>query len=239
MRREELAFAIDLAAREGWNPGLNDAECFFAPTRRISDRRAGWRTDRVHLGGFLCRALWVRRPLHRSPRVSRPGLRTEDVAGRHGPAAADTTSDWTASWPNRATTPSPGSASRIGTSAIGAGPNGRGTRLGRVRGRSGVRGDLRFRPASLSRTARSIPSRLADAAKGRGVRRQDGNRVTGYTVVRQCREGWKIGPLAAEAPIIARRLYDAAATHARAASRSFSMFRNAIRARRRSWPRSA
>ena len=30
MRREELAFAIDLAAREGWNPGLNDAECFFA-----------------------------------------------------------------------------------------------------------------------------------------------------------------------------------------------------------------
>ena len=30
MRREELAFALDLAAREGWNPGLNDAECFFA-----------------------------------------------------------------------------------------------------------------------------------------------------------------------------------------------------------------
>src|SRR4030095_16247595 len=30
MRREELAFAIDLAAREGWNPGLHDAECFFS-----------------------------------------------------------------------------------------------------------------------------------------------------------------------------------------------------------------
>lgn len=30
MRREELAFAIDLAAHEGWNPGLHDAECFFA-----------------------------------------------------------------------------------------------------------------------------------------------------------------------------------------------------------------
>src|SRR4030095_2342252 len=29
MRREELAFAIDLAAREGWNPGLNDAGSFF------------------------------------------------------------------------------------------------------------------------------------------------------------------------------------------------------------------
>ena len=30
MRRQELAFAIDLAAHEGWNPGLHDAECFFA-----------------------------------------------------------------------------------------------------------------------------------------------------------------------------------------------------------------
>ena len=29
MRRDELAFAIELAAREGWNPGLHDAECFF------------------------------------------------------------------------------------------------------------------------------------------------------------------------------------------------------------------
>src|SRR4051794_27818590 len=30
MRREDLAFAIDMAAREGWNPGLHDAECFHA-----------------------------------------------------------------------------------------------------------------------------------------------------------------------------------------------------------------
>ncbi len=30
MRSEELAFAIDLAAQEGWNPGLHDAECFSA-----------------------------------------------------------------------------------------------------------------------------------------------------------------------------------------------------------------
>ena len=30
MRRDELPFAIDLAAREGWNPGVYDAESFFA-----------------------------------------------------------------------------------------------------------------------------------------------------------------------------------------------------------------
>jgi hypothetical protein len=43
---------------------------------------------------------------------------------------------------------------------------------------------------------------------------RDGGRLTGYTVVRRCREGWKIGPLAADDSVIARRLYDAAATHA-------------------------
>jgi hypothetical protein len=30
MRREEMTQAVDLAAAEGWNPGMNDAECFFA-----------------------------------------------------------------------------------------------------------------------------------------------------------------------------------------------------------------
>src|SRR5262245_60006988 len=30
MRRDDVAFAIDLAAREGWNPGLHDADCFYA-----------------------------------------------------------------------------------------------------------------------------------------------------------------------------------------------------------------
>ena len=31
MRCEEVAFVIDLAAGEAWNPGLHDAECFVAP----------------------------------------------------------------------------------------------------------------------------------------------------------------------------------------------------------------
>lgn len=29
MRREEVEWAVDLAASEGWNPGLHDAECFY------------------------------------------------------------------------------------------------------------------------------------------------------------------------------------------------------------------
>lgn len=29
MKRNEIDFAIDWAAKEGWNPGLHDAECFY------------------------------------------------------------------------------------------------------------------------------------------------------------------------------------------------------------------
>jgi GNAT superfamily N-acetyltransferase len=30
MRRDEVEFAIDLAAGEGWNPGVHDGACFYA-----------------------------------------------------------------------------------------------------------------------------------------------------------------------------------------------------------------
>jgi hypothetical protein len=42
---------------------------------------------------------------------------------------------------------------------------------------------------------------------------RDGVRLAGYTVIRPCREGWKIGPLAADDALVARRLYDAAAAN--------------------------
>ena len=29
MERSEVDFAVNLAANEGWNPGLHDADCFF------------------------------------------------------------------------------------------------------------------------------------------------------------------------------------------------------------------
>jgi ribosomal protein S18 acetylase RimI-like enzyme len=42
---------------------------------------------------------------------------------------------------------------------------------------------------------------------------RDGGRLTGYAVIRKCREGWKIGSLAADDEVIARRLYDAAVAY--------------------------
>jgi Acetyltransferase (GNAT) domain len=54
---------------------------------------------------------------------------------------------------------------------------------------------------------------LAQPAAGAYVA-QDQGRPIGYTLVRQCREGWKIGPLVADNIDAAQALYDAASAHA-------------------------
>ncbi|MEQ8175876.1 MAG: hypothetical protein ABRQ26_12490 [Syntrophomonadaceae bacterium] len=41
MNRSDLDIAVDWAAAEGWNPGLNDAECFY--TSAVSFHLASYR----------------------------------------------------------------------------------------------------------------------------------------------------------------------------------------------------
>jgi ribosomal protein S18 acetylase RimI-like enzyme len=53
--------------------------------------------------------------------------------------------------------------------------------------------------------------------RGHSLAAKRNGRLVGYTVIRKCHEGWKIGPLAADDVEIARRLFDAGC--ARAASR--------------------
>jgi hypothetical protein len=64
------------------------------------------------------------------------------------------------------------------------------------------------------RTWLSQRSAGAFAAAGDG-------QLRGYTVVRKCREGWKIGPLAADDLTVARQLYAAASAHAPAGAPIF------------------
>jgi hypothetical protein len=54
MSREEVPFAIGLAANEGWNPGLHDAETFHvADPPALLVGALGGGADRLHLGGPL------------------------------------------------------------------------------------------------------------------------------------------------------------------------------------------
>lgn len=215
MRREELAFAIDLAAREGWNPGLSDAECFFAADPsgfligELDGDTVGCISSVSYAGRYGFVGLYIVRPEFRGHgygwrlwQAALARLRGHNV-GLDGVVAQQS---------NYAR-----SGFRLAYRNV------------RYRGQAEPAAiHATVRPAAeaafeaISDFDRQIfPERrdaflrpwLTQPMAGAYVA-QDGSRLTGYTVIRQCREGWKIGPLAADDVVIARRLYEAAAAHA-------------------------
>jgi len=215
MRRDEVAFAIDLAAQEGWNPGRHDAECFFAadpngfligeldgePIACISVVSYGGRY------GFL--GLYIVHPDFRGlgygMQVWRAGmerLRGHNV-GLDGVVAQQANyakSGFRLAYRNvryRAVAepavvhPSIARATDV--------PFGDIAEL-----------DRRTFPETRDSFLRcwiSQPTAASFVAR-------DSGRMTGFSVMRPCRAGWKIGPLVADDAIIARRLFDAALAHA-------------------------
>jgi ribosomal protein S18 acetylase RimI-like enzyme len=215
MRREELAFAIELAAAEGWNPGSHDAPCFFAadPGGFLIGERRGEPVGCIAAVSYAARYGFI------GLYIVRPGFRGQGYGWRL----------WQA-----------GLARLTGCNVGLDGVVAQQSNYARSGFRLAYR-NVRYRalaePASMHRSVtpaadvafdaicdfdrRVFPERrdaflrawLTQPAAGAFVAR-DGDRLTGYTVVRRCREGWKIGPLVADDADIARRLYDAAARHA-------------------------
>lgn len=214
MRREEVAFAIDLAAREGWNPGLHDAECFFVADPggfligELGDQPLGCISAVSYGGrnGFV--GLYIVRPEFRGRGY---GLRLWQAAmarlqghnvGLDGVVAQQ------------------GNYARSGFRLAYANVRYRGAAEPATMHASiapaaeasfEAIGDL-DRKIFPERRDAFLRCWLAQPSAGAYVARDDG-RLTGYAVVRPAREGWKIGPLVADETIVAERLYEAAATH--------------------------
>ena len=215
MRREDLAFAIDLAAREGWNPGLYDAECFFAadPDGFLMGERWGEPVGCISAVSYAGRygfvGLYIVRPEFRGRGY---GWRLWEAAlarlhghnvGLDGVVAQQSNyarSGFRLAYRNvryrGQAEPTPIHASVAPAAA---------TTFAAI-----ADFDRRIFPERRDAFLRSW---LTQPMAGAFVTR-DGDRLTGYVVVRRCHEGWKIAPLAADDEVIARRLYDAAAAHA-------------------------
>src|SRR6185503_13982845 len=71
MRREELTLPVDLAAAEGWNPGMNDADCFFAADPNgfligeLDGKAVGCISAVSYAGRFGFVGLYIVRPAYR------------------------------------------------------------------------------------------------------------------------------------------------------------------------------
>jgi GNAT superfamily N-acetyltransferase len=215
MQRDEVAFAVDLAAREGWNPGLHDAPCFFAadPDAFLIAERQGEPMGCISAVSYAGRYGFV------GLYIVRPEFRGQG----HGLQL------WNAALARLR-------GHNVGLDGVVA-QQGNYAKSGFRFAYSSVRYRGRAAQTAMHASIRPVTEVAFDAIAGydRHVfpeRRDaflhhwltqpmagafaalDEGRLTGYAVVRRCGDGWKIGPLAADGPAIARRLYDAAVAHA-------------------------
>ncbi len=217
MGRRDLDLAIDWAAREGWNPGLSDADCFRAadaggflmgfvgaePVACISVVRYGSRFG--FLGFYIVRPEW--RGHGHGLRIWNAGL--EHLAGRT--VGLDGVVAQQDNYRRSGFVLAHRNVRYGGTPRINAPDDPRvvpvaGSLAARV-----VDYDRAFVPDDrtaflrcwLRPDRRTALALVADGA------------VRGYGVIRACREGFKIGPLFADAPEGADLLFRALAAEAK------------------------
>ncbi|AGW12852.1 GNAT family N-acetyltransferase [Megalodesulfovibrio gigas] len=212
MTRAEVDFAVDMAAHEGWNPGLYDAECFHAADpdgffiALVDDAPVGCVSAVQYGGVFGFLGFYVLLPAHRGKGY---GLQLCTVAidrlkRLQVPIiAADGVLAMLPKYEAYGFTRAYGNIRHEGP-AGGTAP-----------------GDPRLRPlrevdpqallaldaAHFGAWREAFLRCWTNPAHGEGLAWVEDGRLTGYGVVRPCVRGWKIGPLFAPHPEAAEALY--------------------------------
>ncbi len=206
MSRAEIGLALDWAAAEGWNPGLNDAESFHAadPEGFFIAERAG------ELLGCICAVaydetfgyvgLFIVRPQYRGAGV---GLRLLNVALRHvqvrnvGLDAAIEIQDIYQRYGFKF------AYRNIRHQCVGGGQAPAGlTELAAIPFDEILRYDATIFPTAR---ARFLSGWIAQSSAALAFLKP--RELAGYGVLRACREGYKIGPLFADDREIADALF--------------------------------
>ena len=214
MRRDEVEIAIDLAAREGWNPGLHDARHFFEADpdgfliAEVDGDLAGCLSAVSYDGRFGFIGLYIVVPQWRGKgigwRLWNRGMErlAGHLVGLDGvPTQQDNyrRSGFTLAWRNvryagmaRDAATSQGEVATI-------------VSLADVDFAMLCADDRRVFPAPRERFLRAWIA-MPDAI---GLASLEDGRLAGWGVIRRCRDGHKIGPLVADTPTVACSLYRA------------------------------
>lgn len=214
MRPGEREFAVDWASAEGWNPGLHDASAFGTVDpdgwliAEANDTPVGCITALRYDESFAFVGFYIVKPEYRG---SGYGLALWEAAMEHARdcnvgldgvlAQVDNyaRSGFVLDVRNARYRGGGGGAAENGTALVTPADLPEIVAFDRACFPAPREGFLR----SWS-TLRDSFSRIARAA----------GEVVGYGTIRRCREGWKIGPLFADDPIVARRLFDDLRSHA-------------------------
>ncbi len=209
MTRNEVSLAIEWAAAEGWNPGLHDAECFYAADPNgfflalLDGQPVGCLSAVAYDESFGFAGFYMVQPEFRGRGI--------------GHALVEKASSYAG---NRS----------MGNDAVVAQQE-----TYRQLGFNLAYRNIRYRGTASSETARApeiidlqkIPfgdlivydramfpaKRLAflkrwiNQAEGAALGYEDNGKLAGYGVIRKCRQGYKIGPLFADREDIAEKLF--------------------------------
>ncbi|QGY39229.1 GNAT family N-acetyltransferase [Pseudodesulfovibrio cashew] len=209
MTRSEVDFAVGLAADEGWNPGLSDAGCFHAADpegffiAELDGRPVGVISAVRYGGGFGFVGLYIMVPEARGKGY---GIRLWRHAMAHLEGCnvgLDAVTEQEATYRRDGFTSYYRSARYEG---VGGGETPEGvTALDGVDFERIAAYDRCCFPGEREDFLRAWLK--AEGARGFGV--LDGDRLTGFGVIRPCVSGYKIGPLFADDGDVAERLYSA------------------------------
>jgi ribosomal protein S18 acetylase RimI-like enzyme len=209
MKRQEVDIIVDWAAQEGWNPGLHDATCYFCADPNgffigLLDDQPIASICAIRYGesfGFL--GFYIVKPEFRGKgygiQIWKAGLNYLEGrnVGLDGVVAQQDNykkSGFKIAYRN------------IRYKGVGGGtaqPDSSITRLSMLPVEAVLSYDRPFFPTPRSQFIHAWINQPDSHALGI---MQDG-RLAGYGVIRQCRSGCKIGPLFADAPELAERLF--------------------------------
>ena len=212
LRPDEVAQTIELAVREGWNPGLHDAACFAAADpegfigAEVDGRLVGCISAVRYGSGFGFIGLYIVVPEWRGhgigwrmwqQAVQRLQGRLVGLDGVPAQQANYRKSGFRLAWQNMRYAGV--AAASTGKAEPGIVP------LAQVDAAAVRASDARVFPAPREAFLRAwctMPDATALACVEAG-------RLAGWGVIRRCREGHKIAPLVADTPAVAERLYAA------------------------------
>jgi GNAT superfamily N-acetyltransferase len=210
MTRDEAEFAIEMAASEGWNPGIHDGELFFEADpegffiAEIAGRPIGCASAVAYDDSFGFFGLYVVKPEFRSTGV---GMKLTEKCLEHlGKRNIGLDGVVENEKKYQKTMKFKSAYSNLRFEVIGEGeiPDGL-VRISAVPLEKLLEYDRRMFPAPRSGFLKkwiTQPDSFAFA-------KLEAEKLRGYGVIRKCRKGYKIGPLFADDQSIAEKIFQA------------------------------
>jgi GNAT superfamily N-acetyltransferase len=209
MTREEVSLAIEWAAAEGWNPGLHDAECFYAADPQgfflaeADGLPAGCLSAVAYNEHFGFAGFYIVLPQFRGRGIGHELVRTASAyAGRR-------------SMGNDAVVAQQETYRQLGFRLAYRNIRYRGLASPETADVPGIIdlqeipfGDLVVYDRGIFPAERPVfLQHWINQPEGAALGCEDNGKLTGYGVMRKCRQGYKIGPLFADREDIAERLF--------------------------------